>query len=128
MVRAGHPEVGSAPAAGQEDIWVGNKLRNIALGAFTNLRVGTGLQSWDPYFQQFSSGYSRYLLDATDTSTIDDLAGPAQALVGGWPYRTTEGLMTDRILVPGWANVISYYIGADIFSVFFVRFPFLSYS
>ena len=27
--------------------------------------------------------------------------------------------MTDRILVPGWAEVISYYIGAEVFSVFF---------
>jgi len=118
-LRAGRPGVGSAPAAGQEDIWVGNKLRKTALGAFTNLRVGSGLQNWDDYFKQFATGYGKYLLDATDSSTIDDLGGPAQSLIDGWPYRTTEGLMTDRILVPGWANVISYYIGADIFSVFF---------
>jgi len=116
---AGRPEVGDSPAAGSEAIWCGAKLGSAGAGATANVKIGSGRSDWDAYLATFGGSYARFLLDPTDPAPIDDLSPYVDALYDRWPYRTTEGLMTDRILVPGWAEVISYYIGAEVFSVFF---------
>ncbi|MHC4470247.1 MAG: CARDB domain-containing protein [Planctomycetota bacterium] len=113
------PDLGDTPPVGQETLWVGGKLAETAGGAIVNVALGTGLDDWDLYLERFGKSYGKFILDPTDDSPIDDLAPLVDSLIERWPYRTTEGLMTDRILVPGWAEVISYYVGAEIFSVFF---------
>ena len=118
-LRMGRPSLGASPPPGQEHLWAGENLQTVARGPITNLKLGSGLSDWDEYLSRFGTGYSSFLLDPTDVSTINDLAGPVESVMETWPYRTTEGVMTDRILIPGWADVISYYIGADVFSVFF---------
>jgi len=116
---AGRPAVGTDPTPGEEALWCGARLGSIGAGATLNVKLGSGLDDWDRYLAEFGGSYARFLLDPTDDAPIDDLAPFVEALHERWPYRTTEGVMTDRILVPGWAEVISYYIGAEVFSVFF---------
>lgn len=114
----GRPSLPATPDADPQ-LWAGGKLGSLANGSMLNLKLATGESSWDAYLEKFGSSYGKFVLDPADTSPIDALAGPAETVIASWPYRTTEGVMTDRILVPGWADVISYYIGADVFSVFF---------
>ncbi|MHC4548751.1 MAG: hypothetical protein ACYTEZ_08225 [Planctomycetota bacterium] len=116
---SGRPPAQASPPVGGEENWVGAKLQTIAQGAMTNVAIGSGLSDWDGYLARFGETYGRFLLDPTDASPIDDLAQLSTELYDKWPYRTTEGVMTDRLLVVGWAQVISYYVGAEIFSVFF---------
>jgi len=117
-LNAGSPDVNPTPT-GMEELWVGSKLRSAAAGAILNLKIGTGLSDWDTYLENFGTSYGRFLLDPTDLSSIEGLSEIPDEMNASWPYRTTEGIMTDRILIPGWADAISYYIGADVFSVFF---------
>ncbi|MHC4340110.1 MAG: hypothetical protein ACYSX0_07860 [Planctomycetota bacterium] len=116
---AGRPPAQVSPPVGGEEDWVGAKLQTIAQGAMTNVAIGSGLSDWDGYIGRFGETYGRFLLDPTDATPIDDLAQLSAELYDKWPYRTTEGVMTDRLLVVGWAQVISYYVGAEVFSVFF---------
>jgi len=114
---AGSPAPGPAPSA-PVDVWAGGKLTDRAVGPLLNLWSMTGETPADIYMARQASGYARYRLDPTDAAALAALEGPAAQLIGKWPYRTTEGVMTDRILVPGWADVISYYLGADAMSLF----------
>jgi hypothetical protein len=116
---AGKPELGGSPTPGQESIWAGGKLKGTAVGAITNLRLLNGSTQWNTYLQNFASGYSRFLLNPTDARPIADLQTTADKLAAGWPYKTSEGVMTDRILEPGWIDVLSYYLGADATTLFF---------
>jgi len=118
-VDAARPPAAAAPPVGEEDVWCGAKLQTIAQGAMTNAKIGSGLADWDSYIARFGETYGKFLLAPTDATPIQDLEPLAEALYDKWPYRTTEGVMTDRILVVGWAQVISYYIGAEVFSVFY---------
>jgi hypothetical protein len=117
--RARPGEPGESPPPGEEALWAGGKLAGKVGGAITNVALGTGLPDWDAYLERFGDSYGKFILDPTDDAPIDDPAPLVESLIEKWPYRTTEGLMTDRILVVGWAEVISYYIGAEVFSVFF---------
>jgi len=114
---AGQPPSGATPTA-PFDVWAGGKLKDQAIGPLINLWSITGETPADVYMARQATGYARYRLDPTDDAALDTLEGPATQLIEKWPYRTTEGVMTDRILVPGWADVISYYLGADAISLF----------
>jgi len=114
---AGRPVSGPIPAA-PFDVWAGGKLRNRAIGPLLNVWTSTGEQPAAAYMARFADGYARFRLDPTDLAALGALDGPAAQLIAKWPYRTTEGVMTDRILVPGWADVVSYYLGAEAISLF----------
>jgi len=114
---AGSPAVGPSPTA-PVDVWAGGKLKARATGPLLNLWSMTGETPAAVYMTRQASGYARYRLDPTDDAALATLEGTAAQLIGKWPYRTTEGVMTDRILVPDWAEVISYYLGADAMSLF----------
>ena len=116
---AGRPAPAAAPPVGDEANWCGAKLQSIAQGAMTNVAIGSGQPDWDAYIGRFGDTYGRFLLDPEDAAPIEELAALSEELYAKWPYRTTEGVMTDRLLVVGWADVISYFIGAEVFSVFF---------
>lgn len=116
---AGRPEVPADPPRGREQLWAGAQLATPTQGPVTNLALASGLDDWNEYLTRFAGSYGRFLLDPRETAPLERLSTTADLLYETWPYRTTEGLMTDRILVPGWADVISYYIGAEVFSVFF---------
>jgi len=116
---AGKPASGSSPPPGQESVWAGGILQGTAVGAITNLRLLTGSSQWNNYLQNFATGYSRFLLNPGNAAPIAGLQATADKLAAGWPYKTTEGVMTDRILEPGWSDVLSYYLGADAMALFF---------
>ncbi|MHC4972073.1 MAG: IPT/TIG domain-containing protein [Planctomycetota bacterium] len=118
-VDAGRPAAAGSPPVGEEEVWCGANLQTIAQGAMTNAKIGSGMADWDSYIARFGETYGRFLLAPTDATPIRDIEPLATELYAKWPYRTTEGVMTDRLLVVGWAQVISYYIGAEVFSVFF---------
>ncbi|MCA8960187.1 MAG: hypothetical protein KDC38_06720 [Planctomycetes bacterium] len=107
----------AAPPAGMHDLWAGAKLP--AAGYLTNLVLKTGSTAFDTVIGLYGDTYGRFLLNPTDPTPIADLAPNSAELVAKWPYKTTEGVMTDRILLPGWADVVSYYFGAEVFSAFF---------
>jgi len=116
---AGRRAPAASPPPGGESEWCGAKLGSQPQGAIANLARATGAADWDAYLDEFGGTWARFLRAPTDASPIEELEVTAEALLDRWPYRTTEGLMTDRILVPGWADVVSYYLGAEVFSVFF---------
>lgn len=116
---AGSPQPGSVPTPGLEAVWAGGTLKATATGAITNLRLLNGSSQWSSYLQGFATGYARFVLNPTDATPISGLQATADKLAAGWPYKTSEGVMTDRILEPGWADVMSYYLGADVLSLFF---------
>jgi hypothetical protein len=121
---AGRPPVRNvaAPPPGQEEVWAGGKLAAspaIADAVF-EVAKATGSHDWDRFLDRFAKSYSRYARDPRSEVLLEDRMDEiAQLLVDTWPYRTTEGVMTDRILVPGWYSVISYYLGANVASVFY---------
>ena len=115
---AGQPVSAPTPPVGQENIWVGGVLKASAVGAISNTRLLTGSTINSAYLNNFASGYAKLLLTPTSSLPLASLQGPADKLIAKWPYKTTEGVMTDRILEPGWADVISYYIGADVVATY----------
>ncbi len=118
-IGAGQPVSGATPTPGQEDVWAGGALKATAVGAISNIRLLTGSAINGSYLNNFASGYAKLLLNPTSVAPLAALQGPANQLIAKWPYKTTEGVMTDRILEPGWADVISYYIGADVLATYF---------
>ena len=116
-VAAGRPALPPVPSA-PFDVWAGGKLGNRAIGPLLNVWSTTGAQPAASYMARFASGYARFRLAPASANPLDELNDPTAQLIARWPYRTTEGVMTDRILVPGWADVVSYYLGADAISLF----------
>lgn len=116
---AGQPVSAATPPAGQENIWAGGVLKDAAVGAITNTRLLTGTPINSAYLNNFASGYAQLLLNPTSSAPLASLQPPADKLIARWPYKTTEGVMTDRILEPGWTDVISYYIGADVLANYY---------
>ncbi len=116
---AGQPDYSMVddPPAGKLDEWIGGKLP--VYGAAANIALREDHPTWNNVLANFGGTYTRFLQNPTNAAPLDDLAVIADEGVAKWPYRTTEGVMTDRILVGGWYDVISYYIGADVISVFF---------
>lgn len=119
-VLAGSPEVPNAPLPGAENVWAGAKLKGTSASAmFEVARLG-GIQDWDAHIAQHGSLYNKFVMTggtdgATITATLDAITNE---VVGKWPYRTTEGVMTDRILLPGWHSMISFFVGAGIVNVY----------
>lgn len=118
-IGAGQPASAATPPAGQENIWAGGVLKASAVGAISNTRLLTGNAINSAYLNNFANGYAELLLNPTSPAPLAALQAPAAKLTAKWPYKTTEGVMTDRILEPGWADVISYYIGADVLATYF---------
>jgi hypothetical protein len=122
---AGRPALGAAPTPGQESIWAGGKLAGQAalVNTASELARATGRSDWDALLDRFATSYARFLRQPTEASLLNDgMQSIAAELAAKWPYKTTEGVMTDRILIPGWGTVLSYYMGAD-WMTFFLGFP-----
>ncbi len=118
-VAAGRPS-GDAPTPGQECAWAGGKLAPIAGSTLFEVARATGSSDWDRFLQRFAGSYARFYMNPSEQSLLaDQMDEMAATLKATWPYRTTEGLMTDRILVPGWFNVVAYYLGANVPSFFY---------
>lgn len=120
-VAAGEPVVGSAPVQGAEDIWAGSKIKGPSATAMFDVARLTGISDWDAHIGSYGTLYDRFVLDggtngATLSATLDSVNAQ---VVGKWPFRTTEGVMTDRILLPGWFSMIPFFIGADITNVYY---------
>lgn len=116
-IAAGEPQPGSAPTAGSEDLWAGGLLAPAMAGPTTNVALSSGLPDWDVYLSQFGGEFADFRLDPTSVTAFPALEKTASGLFEKWPYKTDEGIMTDRILEAGWDDVIAYYIGADPASV-----------
>ena len=122
---AGRPALGAAPVPGQESIWAGGKLasQSSLINIVSELARATGRSDWDELLGRFATSYARFLRAPTEANLLNDgMQAVADQLAAKWPYKTTEGVMTDRILLPGWGNVLSYYMGAD-WMTFFLGFP-----
>lgn len=118
---AGRPDYGgdAAPPAGEEEAWAGAKLVGVAGGALFALDRAVGGEDWDPFLERFARSYAEFAQDPRPATLMaDNMDELAAELRQSWPYRTTEGVMTDRILLPGWYNVISYYLGTDVLTFF----------
>ena len=117
-VLAGEPEPGDEPTPGAEGLWAGAKLAKPMIDPVTNLALASGLHDWDDYLAAYGTEYTQFRLDPTSVSAFPDLAAAADELITGWPYKTTEGVMTDRILENGWQDVLAYYVGAELVTAF----------
>jgi len=119
---AGRPALGDTPDPGQESLWCGGKLTSSGAGGLFSLTHNGGLSDpdWDDYLAEFATSYAAYVRNPTDPTPLQDVIVPvADVLTETWPYRTTEGVMTDRIAYPGIGDVASYYQGANIYSVYY---------
>jgi len=116
-INAGEPAPGSAPINGAEDTWAGALLAPAMDGPAVNLAINSGLSDWDAYLAVFGSEFAKFRLNPTAVTGFPGLANAADSLFTRWPYKTTEGVMTDRILESGWERAVSYYIGADPLSL-----------
>jgi hypothetical protein len=115
---AGKPSLPPNPPASEEQLWAGGKLAKPMLAQALNLALASGSPAWNSYLDSFAKGYARFRLNPVDPTPIGLLAAQTHKLRSTWPYRTTEGIMTDRIMITGWWNVVSYYLGADALAMF----------
>jgi hypothetical protein len=116
----GHNPLGDAPGDNPA-LWAGGKLGPTTVNKVAALaQVGkVDNPSWNQFIDHYGKNYSTFLQNPTDPSAIYDLTKITDKMVDFWPYRTTEGVMTDRIVPVGVASEVSFFLGADHLAVYY---------